>query len=450
MINSIEIKNLYGYMNKKILFKDINFLVGINGCGKTSILKILLSFFNRDIEYFKKLNFDEIKLLFKEKMYIIKKEGEEIFYYNDDRDNHLYHEIIEKRSIFEERINELEKKIISFEKKCLKNKENLNELDKEIKILEDKKIKLEKFLKNYNNNNVDKETLKKIENTILRMEIMDQVLKTREKVNVILQENSLFELETKKIEIEIESLIVKKEELTKKEKLLKNIKEVFFEFNTNYFSMGIDEKYDLKQFEAMVEKLINNEETSKLKEKMLYSLSPIEKVSKILNKKTDEYLREINKQNQNKDYNKISNKILDEINEFINIINLFFKESYKKLIFKEDEAKFVIEILNKEKQSICSLSTENLTILSSGEQQILILITTLFFTLTNNSILLIDEPEKSMHVEWQKNFMVALKKIIKKYENIQIILATHSIDMVEEENRDNFIPVLPYNITEAK
>ena len=44
MVNSIEIKNLYGYMNKKIEFKNLNFLVGINGSGKTSILRILLAF----------------------------------------------------------------------------------------------------------------------------------------------------------------------------------------------------------------------------------------------------------------------------------------------------------------------------------------------------------------------------------------------------------------------
>ena len=45
MIKSIEVKKLHGYLDKKIDFKNENYLIGINGSGKTSILKILNSFF---------------------------------------------------------------------------------------------------------------------------------------------------------------------------------------------------------------------------------------------------------------------------------------------------------------------------------------------------------------------------------------------------------------------
>lgn len=241
------------------------------------------------------------------------------------------------------------------------------------------------------------------------------------------------------------NLNLKKEEFEKSKMMLENMEKIFFDFEPKIFSIGIDEKYDLKRFEEMFEKLVNNKETSKLKEKMLYSLSPIEKISNILNDKIQSYLKEINKESKEENVNKTSDKTLKEIKEFEKLINLFLKEAYKKLTFDEKEAKFEIEILGREKQNICNLSTENLTILSSGEQQIFILVTTLFFSLNDNSIILIDEPEKSMHVEWQKNFMEVLKQIMKKFNNIQIILATHSIDMLEEEDRENFIPVFPYN-----
>ena len=45
-------------MNKKIEFKNLNFLVGINGSGKTSILRILLAFLQKEISYFENLIFD--------------------------------------------------------------------------------------------------------------------------------------------------------------------------------------------------------------------------------------------------------------------------------------------------------------------------------------------------------------------------------------------------------
>jgi len=41
-LKSLEIKNLYGFMNKTIDFnKQLNLLVGINGSGKTSILNVI-------------------------------------------------------------------------------------------------------------------------------------------------------------------------------------------------------------------------------------------------------------------------------------------------------------------------------------------------------------------------------------------------------------------------
>jgi predicted ATP-binding protein involved in virulence len=61
--------------------------------------------------------------------------------------------------------------------------------------------------------------------------------------------------------------------------------------------------------------------------------------------------------------------------------------------------------------------------LSSGEKQLFIRALSLKSLNINNSIILIDEPELSLHPEWQS-------KIIKLYENIgennQLIIATHS------------------------
>ena len=67
--------------------------------------------------------------------------------------------------------------------------------------------------------------------------------------------------------------------------------------------------------------------------------------------------------------------------------------------------------------------------LSSGEKQLFIRALSLKFLNANNSIILIDEPEISLHPEWQR-------KIIKVYENIgknnQLIIATHSPHIVAD------------------
>jgi predicted ATP-binding protein involved in virulence len=63
--------------------------------------------------------------------------------------------------------------------------------------------------------------------------------------------------------------------------------------------------------------------------------------------------------------------------------------------------------------------------LSSGEQHQLILVFDLLFEVTQNSLILIDEPEISLHVAWQKTFIESLRRII-ELNAFDVILATHS------------------------
>jgi predicted ATP-binding protein involved in virulence len=50
--------------------------------------------------------------------------------------------------------------------------------------------------------------------------------------------------------------------------------------------------------------------------------------------------------------------------------------------------------------------------LSSGEQHQLVLFFELLFEIKSNALILIDEPELSLHVAWQKKFIGDLMKII--------------------------------------
>lgn len=66
-----------------------------------------------------------------------------------------------------------------------------------------------------------------------------------------------------------------------------------------------------------------------------------------------------------------------------------------------------------------------LSSLSSGEQQELVLHYDLLFRVPSNTIVLIDEPELSLHVAWQKKFLPDLLRIV-QLSNFDALVATHS------------------------
>lgn len=63
--------------------------------------------------------------------------------------------------------------------------------------------------------------------------------------------------------------------------------------------------------------------------------------------------------------------------------------------------------------------------LSTGEQNQLVLLYNLIFDTPKGSILLIDEPESSLHVAWQNDFVNDMQTIAES-KGLQIIVATHS------------------------
>ncbi len=69
--------------------------------------------------------------------------------------------------------------------------------------------------------------------------------------------------------------------------------------------------------------------------------------------------------------------------------------------------------------------------LSSGEQHQLVLFFELLFELKENALILIDEPELSLHISWQKQFVSDLKRII-ALNGFDVLLATHSPQLVGE------------------
>lgn len=64
--------------------------------------------------------------------------------------------------------------------------------------------------------------------------------------------------------------------------------------------------------------------------------------------------------------------------------------------------------------------------ISSGEYNLIFQFMRILLLLTDNSLLLIDEPEVSLHPNWQLNYISLLNKCLSKYKGVHTIIATHS------------------------
>ena len=83
---------------------------------------------------------------------------------------------------------------------------------------------------------------------------------------------------------------------------------------------------------------------------------------------------------------------------------------------------------------------------SSGEQCLVVLMLGIAGHIRDGSLVLIDEPEISLHPRWQEKFMPLLMSSFSKYKNCQFVVATHSPQIVARVGTDqSFILSLPGN-----
>ena len=113
-------------------------------------------------------------------------------------------------------------------------------------------------------------------------------------------------------------------------------------------------------------------------------------------------------------------ELAKKIELFQEIINKRF--NYKK-----------IEISQEKGFSLLSDKNEHLplTKLSSGEQHELVLLYQLLFKVKPDSLILIDEPELSLHVAWQKEFLRDIQAIT-DLAHFDVLIATHSPQIIAD------------------
>ncbi|MBB3892372.1 putative ATP-binding protein involved in virulence [Phenylobacterium haematophilum] len=125
-------------------------------------------------------------------------------------------------------------------------------------------------------------------------------------------------------------------------------------------------------------------------------------------------------------FNDAESEIFRHTNRYLSIMNSFLEDSRKTLSFKED-ASLIVKLPSGEMADVYHLS--------SGERQLFVLITSLMFNDDQRraSAVIIDEPELSLHIKWQEMFVDSL---LEANPDIQLILATHSPSIILDRDEN--------------
>lgn len=131
--------------------------------------------------------------------------------------------------------------------------------------------------------------------------------------------------------------------------------------------------------------------------------------------------------------------IRHRINVFFKLINSLFEETGKEIMIDplnntivfsiEDTGKAIItedgeRIYTSDNQPLYTEDEKiQLEQLSSGEKQMLLILTTVFLQEEKPNILLMDEPEISLHITWQDRLIETIREL---NPNCQLIITTHS------------------------
>lgn len=114
------------------------------------------------------------------------------------------------------------------------------------------------------------------------------------------------------------------------------------------------------------------------------------------------------------------------IDKFFEMINMLFESTHKTIMI-DDKNRVVFMKDN------VAIPLERL---SAGEKQMLLLLFTLFLMEDKPNVLLLDEPEISLHIEWQDKLISMMNEL---NPNCQIIMTTHSPNIFADGWEDKLV-----------
>ena len=403
-IRKISVKGLFHTFDHEIRFNDsgIAIIIGENGIGKTTLLQIINSIFTKKFDFLFTIDFNLIEIFFSRIKWSITK---------DDDGNIIISNPIKNDSFTIKPINERD---AYFMRRFL---EQINEdewFDRRI----GRPVTRDEIIKRYG-----QDPIAQSERPIWFDELI-----TENRV-MFIQTQRLYKTEYdnerdhRKLEYMVDAYSNELVDLLRKNntaftstsiqldstfpirllKVLKKPKEV------EYVSKVIDEINSLNQYRSLLSAVgIIDKQDDEVINKSLETLNNPSALSIL-----DLYITD------NKQKLDVFRYTAQKLNLLLQIINKRFKHKH---LFIDKETGFVIKSKSENKD----IAVKNL---SSGEQNELIIFYNLLFKTTKGDIVLIDEPEISLHIAWQQQLIADLKEIAKE-TGISLLIATHSPDII--------------------
>ena len=435
-IQSIKIENLFDIFDYDISFKpdeNVLLITGPNGYGKTTILSIIYHLFNRKFFFFQKLVFDKITVRLDDNIKIV-----------ITRVKVKQKRLFDKNSTFSTSKVEVElyQNNAQFDKFIYPNFST--DTNQSIgRIISD--LPITQFSEN--------EWIDLRNNKILSVE---ELISEYEYQFPPSMRRNIFEIKSQKSTDILDSIqvhLIREQRLFKKALVKGNNRR--FLGNEEAQSVMVDtiQTYadELKQFIGDVS------QKSFAKTQELDSNYP----KRLTNTNTSDILK---KDEYEEKYKELEDKqrrlhkfgLYESIQEFLTYneedakaLTVYLRDFESKLnVFDElvEKLELFTSVLNERRFTFKSIKINGingfyfetnkgkkleLSQLSSGEQHEVVLLYELIFNVKTNVLVLIDEPEISLHVAWQKDFLSDLLKII-KIQNIQVLIATHSPSIIND------------------
>lgn len=386
---AIIIKGLFGRFEYDIKLAEerITILTGPNGYGKSTIIRSIKALRDSDIDFFAELEFDSLEIV------------------KENAEDNLLIEKKEDKLIFNHKITIDKESMILWRKGRLRRETHgLNTY-----LTDEGKVNL-----TYKNHGV---VLQWMQQAVGKVECIDEQRLIRVDERRMTRRTEDGRVIDRRVVNVVEEIPAKL--MLEMQRVANEYSRVANELDSTYPERLFEQKEDIQKEEFEKNLVSMQEKVEKLNKYGISNISKLRHVefqaeyAKALKVYFDDFDRKYHEYED----------LIDKLDLFTDMINRRFK--FKQVVISNEYGMRVVDNNDKEMK---------LSKLSSGEKEILVLFYQLLFEVEDEVMLLVDEPEISLHVAWQRMFAEDLKKIVAR-KNITAIVATHSPQMINGNSR---------------
>lgn len=427
VLANLKVKGLYGNYDYDVDFNsDVTLLYGTNGCGKTTILNIITSIITGSLY----------------KLFSYRFENIDLSYYNK-KDNRKKNNIV---------LNSVSEDIIE-----ITFKQNVVEI-KKIQVPEERRRRMDSideiYFEEYQILNAIREEFNYVYLALNRATALSNTddFYYMNRRRFFMEEDRILEPEKLDPEIRyIENLIYRRymnvTAMTNKvnnefrDSILRSALDVNVQTDLDKFlsdfNLSVLKKSDISKIKDSYMKILSELNIVSEQEKKQYAIF-FNDYSKLLKSVTDSIdMKEMfalfiayNEMKKIQGIVDIAAEAEKQKAEIMHPIELFL-DTVNEFILSSDFKKKIGISINGRVYFNTEDNDNNLSIqfLSSGERQLLVFFANLIFGVrdTSSGIFVVDEPELSLHLSWQKVFV---KKALEVNNNVQFIFATHAPEII--------------------